>query len=315
MAWESHPTTLDGFTFAAYGTTEILDERGNSLVVEKLEGWEGAPARRTQHTDRPGADGSFRGDAFRGPKSLSLEAKWLSPNVTELRTLSRRLAAICPDPRRLYPLTVADELSPLTAYVETTGDVKIDTTVTLNPPRFEGILSVGLVAANPLRQGPWQSSQIPAFTPGSGGIVATSPGIVSTAPGIVAGTAPAPTSITLTNTGSAPAIIVAQFDGPSSSPGIVRTDGAGEVRAVGATLEAGQSMWVNLSHHHAHDVPGQPAGSFMYGRSVYGPSGYAGGGGLTITNGVWPALAPGETATFLITGGGPGSVHLRPMYW
>jgi hypothetical protein len=312
--YESFPITLDGFTFAHGGITELPDAGGDSLVCTKLEGWEGAPGRKLVQTERPGADGVFDGDAYRGARTLTLEATAYSGTQPGLRALLRRLAAICADPRAHYRFTVTDPAGTLSAYVKASGEVKTEPISSLATNLHRGIVSLGLSAPDPLRMADWVSTAVPPFTPGAGGIVATT-GVVSTAPGILAGTAPAPTTVTVTNPGTAPAILVAEFDGPTSAPAVVRTDNGAEVRVPGAVLNAGESFYVNLSHHYAHDVPGQPAGSFMYGRSAYGPSGYAGGGGLTVVNGVWPELGPGETATFLFTGGGAGTLHVRPTYW
>lgn len=306
---ESYPITLDGCTFAWNGITELLDADSNSLICTKLDGWFGAPARRLAQVDRPKADGSFDGDAYRGPRTITFEGQYFAMDPLRFRTLERALAGICADPKRRYPLVVADELGPLTAYVRHAGEVKLSPVSDVN-----GILSMSLTAPDPLRQGPWSSYAIPAAAPGTGGVVSTSPGVVSSSPGVNAGTAPSPTTITITNPGNAPAILVAQFDGPATSPSIVRASDGAQAQ-LGATLLAGDSLLVNLSAQYAHDVPGMTAGTFLYGRSVFGPGGYAGGGGLTVTNGVWPTIGPGETATFVITGGGPGQVHMRPTYW
>lgn len=308
MSTESHPITLDGFTFAGYGTTEIPSADLTSLICTGLDGWAGAPARRTAHTDRPGADGAFRGDAYRGVRTISLDGMYYAQSYLDLRRLERRLAGICADPTRLYPLTVADEVSPLTAYVELAGEVK------LAGKGRRGVLSLALAAPDPRRFGPWVTSNLPTPVAGSGGVDSTSPGVVSTAPGVVSGTAPTPTTVTIANFGTGPAQLVAQFDGPATSPSILKTS-TGDQVILGGSIPAGQPLWINLSAQHAHDVPGQTAGSYMYGRSVFGPGGYAGGGGLTVVNGVWPTLAAGEVATFLLTGGSSGALHMRPTFW
>lgn len=305
---ESYPITLDGLTFAWNGITELPDADDNSLIVTGMDGWSGAPARRTVSTDRPGADGAFRGDAYRGVRTIGLDGEYFSRDGLRLRTLERQLAGICADPTRLYPLTVTDELNPLTAYVELAGEVKLDAR------GFRGVFSLALSAPDPRRFGPWTTSTLPVAVPGSGGVVASAPGAVATAPGLASGTAPTPTTVTVANSGTGPAQLVAQFDGPVTSPSILKTS-TGEQVALGGSIPAGQSLWINLSAQYAHEVPGQAAGSYMYGRSVFGPGGYAGGGGLTVVNGSWPALAPGEVATFLLLGGSSGALHMRPTFW
>ena len=307
--FQSYPITLDGLTMAWGGITEFYDGDGNSIVCMKLDGWQGAPARRLVQTDRPGADGAFDGDAYRGVRTIGVEGRFFAQTEVGRTVLERRIAAICADPTRYYAFTIGDAVNPLTAYVRLAGEVKAVPT-----SKIRGELSLSLTAPNPLRQGVWDSYSIPLATPGVGGVVSTSPGVVSTSPGVVAGTAGSPTSIAVTNSGTAPALIVAEFQGPSTNPSIIRTSDGAQVQAT-TVLGASDSLRVNLSAAYAHDVPGMPAGSFMYGRSVYGPGGYAGGGGLTVTNGVWPVLGPGETSTFVITGGGPGVIHVRPMYW
>ncbi|MER5671164.1 hypothetical protein [Pseudonocardia alni] len=307
--FESYRIMLDGFTWAWNGETEFPDDEGTSLICTGLDGWHGPPARRSQLTDRPGADGAFRGEAYRGSRTIALEGKHFAADGRRLRTLERRLAGICADPARLYPLRVEDELNPLTAYVELSGEVKVA------PTNYDtGVVSLSLTAPDPTRFGDWITSTIPAPTEGVGGVVSDSPGVDASGDGVLAGTAPSPTSITVTNPGSAPAVVVVEIKGPSSSPSVFVTDTGAQLN-LAATLYDGESMFINCSTQYAHEVPGQALGTYMFGRSLFGPGGYSGGAGLTVVNGVWPVLPPGGTATFLITGGGPSAVHVRPTYW
>lgn len=306
---DSYPITLDGVTFAWNGITELTSEDETSLIATNLDGWLGAPSRKTVHTERPGADGVFRGDAYRGARVIQLDGNYYAPDGPRLRTLERKLAAICSDPRKLYPLVVADELNPLTSYVELAGDVKL---APLSSDR--GVFSLSLIAPDPRRFGPWTTASVGAFSGGTGGVVSAAPGVVSTAPGVDAGTAPTPTTITVANPSTGPALLVVQFTGPVTNPSVLKTGDGSQVLFSGS-LNSGEDLWVNLSTQPAHEVPGMPSETYLHGRSLYGPGGYAGGGGLTVVNGKWPTLLAGETATFLISGGAPGSVHMRPTYW
>ena len=310
--FQSYPITLDGLTMAWGGITEFYDDDSNSIVCMKLDGWQGAPARRLVQTDRPGADGAFDGDAYRGVRTIGVEGRFFAQTEVGRTVLERRITAICADPTRYYAFTVADAVNPLTAYVRLAGEVKAVPT-----SKIRGELSLSLTAPNPLRQGAWTTSLAPTGSLGTGGIAAGSAavttGIVSTEPGIASGTPDILPAVTVTNTGSAPAILVAEFVG-GTDPALVRLSDGSTV-SINTTLAPSDSLFLNLSPHYAHDVPGQAAGTFMYGRSVYGPGGYAGAGGVTVYNGSWPVLNPGEQQQFLFTGGGFGKVHVRPMYW
>lgn len=306
---DSLPITLDGLTFAWGGITELLDSEDNSLIVTSVDGWMGAPARRTAHTERPGADGAFRGDAFRGTRGVTIEGRYYAQDVTRLRLLERRLASLCADPRRLYPLTVQDHSGPLTAYVELSGEIKV---APVKP--WYGEFSISLLAPDPRRFGTWMSGSVGVPDAGSGGVIATGSGAIATGSGLAAGISPTPTAVTLTDPGTTGSLLVAQFTGPATNPSITKGSDGTQVTLRG-NLGAGESIWINLAPQQAHEVPGMPTDTFLHGRSVFGPGGYAGGGGLTVVNGAWPAIRPGETANFLFLGGGPGSLHLRPSYW
>lgn len=300
------PIVLDTLVFSWNDIFEIPDTLGNSLIVTKLDGWHGAPARRTKHTDRIGADGVFRAPAYREARSIDMEGRYFSPDRFNFRRLERRLAAVCPDPGQLYPMTVQDEVGPLTAYVELAGDIQI----ALASPRY-GEFSYGLLAPDPRKFNiDWTSSTAPFIVEGSDGIETTGLGIITADPGIATGTSPTPAIAVAYGQGTSINPQVLQVNGPASNFSITNTSGSTTFGFRG-TVGSAETLYINLDSLPAYGVPGASGAIPGHGAIIGRNNARA---DLSVRGG-WPVLAPGAVATYLISGSlGFGSafiVHSR----
>lgn len=306
--------TLDSLSVGggyAYSGAPVVD--GVEYILTGLKGWEGSPAPKTNRTARPGTHGSFRGDAFRDVRSF--EVSGVASSVTRSHTIStlanRRLRAICSKPDRLYRMDVNDDVSTLSSYVELDGEILTD-------PR-EGFdwsftFSIPLAASDPRLYGPWQSVSAAPPTPGTGGVdSSTGAGVVSTGSGVDAGTDAVYSTASVSNTGTAPGLLVAQFIGPATNPIFINTLDGRQVMLRGV-LESGMSLWVNMSPQDAYEIPGMPDGSYLEGRTVSDGFTFSGGGSLTVANGIFPDFPEGSSATYKFFNG-QGIVHARPAYW
>jgi hypothetical protein len=301
--------TLDTLTASHSSHEQYYDGDGTAWICTDLVGWRSAPGRRTQHTERPTADGAHRSAAYRDVRSYEIKGSLFPPTPELGEQAVRRLLALCRDPGELYPLTVQErDGALLTAMVEQAGAIL---TAQVGPLKWE--FSVPLVANDPLRYTAWSTVAALTGAAGSGGIDFSGSGAVFTAPGLPMGTAQVAAMATVLGRGTENNLLVFEIDGPTSGVQIVDSGSSSIVGMRGITV-AGQSTFINASDRVAYDVPGCPQPIPARG-AVSGAMNAR--GGIWVAGG-WPVLAPGDQRQFTMQGSaGSGSgltVHTRGSY-
>lgn len=181
VTWE-----LDGIVFNG-----PPDAAGREWIVTAESGWSGSAPKRTSRTPRLWADGSSRGRAFRDERVIRLDGIVACPTWESRRDAEHRLAALCAG-TALYPLVCNEENGSWVSWVELDDAVM----VSIVPGGFELEFSIQLAAPDPRRFSVAESS-VSALLP------------------VPPATSPA--TVTLTNTGNAPAPLLIRVDGPLST--------------------------------------------------------------------------------------------------
>jgi len=286
--------TLDTLTAIILDSEQYYDASGTSWICTKLEGWWRAPARDTQHTRYPTADGAQRSAAYRGTRNLVLEGRYFPPTVEIGFDLADRVVALCPDPGERYPLLVQDYNRNLVAYVEQAGEILCDKT---GPLMWDW--SIPLVAADPYRySAAWtQVGPTLAGDDSVGGIDFSGSGSTFTTPGLDMGTAATRAAATVAGVGTADNQLVLAVTGQTTDVQIPDIAGTSIV-GIRGQVPAGETMFINCSARTAFDVPGCPTPIPGYGAVLGGASAR---GSIWISGG-WPVLRPGERRTFQLNG-------------
>jgi hypothetical protein len=306
VQWE-----LDGLRF-----NDGVDADGVQWVVESEVGWSGTTSPRTARTPRPGGHGSYRSPVYRGERIVELTC-WAAATTWEARRRAEhRLAALCSEPGRLYPLLCTEEIGDLTA------DVELDDVIDpiIKPGGYVLEFAIQIAAPDPRKYAPWISGEAELPDEPTGGLDATTAGGLdaTTAGGLDAGGVGPTGLVTITNTGNAPSSPLVQFDAGTAD--LVNPELAdivtGDVLRYGGTVPAGQSVWINTSEHQSqHSGLVYPARSVLLG----GAEGVDRGGLLALV-GDWPVVAPLSETTwaFRATSGAISArarIYLRPAQW
>jgi len=298
VQWE-----LDGLRF-----NNGIDSDGVEWVVESEIGWSGTSAPRSSRTPKPGGHGSYRGPVYRGERIVELTC-WAAADTWEARRRAEhRLAALCSEPGRLYPLLCTEEIGDLTADVEL--DDVIDPVISRGGYSLR--FAIQIAAPDPRKHGAWLASgQIGLPTQPPGGLDATTAGGLdaTTVGGLDAGGVGLTGIVSIANTGTAPAAPRITFYGPfTAAPELANVD-TGEIIRYTGTLAASEYVVINCDEY---TVEGLPPRSVLLGGTLDR-------GGLLSIIGDWPIVQPGQTATWALrsddTTAGHVEVELRPAFW
>lgn len=242
---------LDGFSF-----NSGADARGYSLLVKSAKGWDSGLPPRPRLTDRPNGNGSYRSPNYRGPRVVELDGIAQAGSRADRERLMNALAAVCLDPKTLYPLTKTTRAHTLTLYVELSGEPALTQlpdglTVGFN---LQVIASDGRKYSTELKsalamlaQASVQGVQWDGPGPSATGVQWNGPGPSTT--GVVwqasSGTG---ATIGLDNEGTASTPILFTFGAPTigtlPTPTVTRLD-TGETIAYAGTLVPGDVLTVN----------------------------------------------------------------------
>jgi len=244
-SWE-----LDGFSF-----NTGADDNGFSLAAS-AKGWDDGRPPRPRLTERPNGDGSYRAPNYRGPKIIELTGIARARSRSDRERLLRKLSAVCPDARTLYPLSKTTAVDTLTAYVELSDTPSVTAladglTLTFNIQvvapdgrRYATELKSALAM---LAQSSVQGVRWNGPGPSTTGVRWNGPG-PSTTGVIYQASSGTGSIIALDNDGTAPAPILFTINAPSSgtmpTPTITNND-TGEVIAYAGTLRTGDVLIIN----------------------------------------------------------------------
>lgn len=306
VQWE-----IDGLRF-----NNGVDSDGVQWTVQSEVGWSGSSVPRTARTPRPGGHGSYRSPVYRGDRIVELTCWAMASTWEARRRAEHRLAALCAEPGRLYPLLCTEELGDLTA------DVELDDVIDpiIEPGGYRLTFAIQLAAPDPRKYGPWFAGEAELPAQPTGGLDATTAGGLdaTTAGGLDAGGVGPTGLVTVANTGRAPTAPLVQFDAGATD--LVAPELAdivtGEVLRYTGTVPAGQSVWINTSEHLSqYDGAAYPARSVLLG----GPSGVDRGGLLALV-GDWPVVGGLSSSTwvFRATSGATTArarIFLRAAQW
>lgn len=277
---------------------------GVEYVLSGLTGWWGSAATRTDRTPRLHAAGSYRRPAFKDVRSVEITVTATAVDgdraarARTMRQAERRLAAICCDPDRLYPIHVADQDGVTSAYVELDGEIVHQLRDGLD---YSAIFSIPVVALDPRRlAAQWSSAVTAGPTGGTGGVIAEPPGVRAIPPGVTAGTAARLPAVTVSATGTAPRLpLVFEVNGPASDLTVL-DDAGGSVLGFRGELGPGASVWINADDQPAHDVPGAP--DVIPARGAMLSDGSNARSAVRLF-GSWPRLRPDTRASYSLVGG------------
>lgn len=301
---------LDGLTmhFRVPGGPYPVDADGVEWQATKIEGWFGSPAPKVAQAERLAGHGSYRSPSRRAGRNIALEFVAVAPSAAAMRTLERRIAAMCSDPDVLYGLTVTeDPVGALSAEVELSDELII-------APRTDCSVTVSAQfrAPDPRLYGPWGTAGTTLPTGGTGGMDMSGAGADLSDPGANLGDPGDRGVVTLTSGGTAPAGVVLEIRGPAPGPAIYVSELATRVSYSGELL-AGQTLWVNTG-----DQPATPpSGPTVPARSTLldgQPMDH-----LLVLDGGWPEL-PGGVSTWAFAAGSydPAAllrIHARTGWW
>lgn len=241
---------LDGFSF-----NSGADERGYSLLAT-AKGWDSGLPARPRLTDRPNGNGSYRSPNYRGPRVVELEGVAQAPTRLDREHLMNDLAAVCLEPKTLYPLTKTTRAHTLTLYVELTSEPVI----TPLPDGLTVTFNVQMVAADGRKYSTQLKSALARLAqasvlgvqwngpgPSTTGVQWGGPGPAIT--GVVwqasSGTG---STIGLDNAGTAPTPILFTFTAPTTGTlptPTVTCLGTGETISYAGTMIPGDIMTIN----------------------------------------------------------------------
>lgn len=285
-----------------------VDELGRRWVVSKHPdgetGWTGAPATRTQRSDRPFGPGQFRSAAYRKEREIGLTGTVWCPDEAIREQTEVELASLCSDPGRLYTYRRRTETYDQTADVELNDAVLLSV---MTPYRLDW--SLAFVAPDPRKHDyAWQEPQSTVATPGSFGLDFSGGGLDFSGGGLDFGTPAVMSVAKVANYGTAPAYPVFELTGQLSSPAIVHLETGARLTYADA-VALGETITINCDDFPQRNQPGKTCLSTARGnvRSL-----------LTIGT-TWPVVDPGEVATFQLqaapgVAGGMRSM-LRSAYW
>lgn len=302
--------TLDGVAmqFREPGGPYPVDGEGVEWVVTKLDGWFGSPAPTVIQAARLAGHGSYRSPSRRSGRNVAVEFVATAPTGDAMRTLERRIAAMCSDPDRLYTLEVTeDPVGALTAEVELSDELiitpRVDHSVTC---------SAQFRAPDPRLYGPWGTAGAVLFTGGSGGMDMSDPGADLSDPGADMGDPGEQGIATLVSGGTAPTGVVLEIAGPVTEPAVYVSELAVRVSWAGELL-AGQRLYINTCDQAATppNGPTVPARSTLVEGQAMDH--------LLALDGGWPELSSG-VSNWSYTAGSydPNSlllVHARTGWW
>ncbi|MFC6090879.1 hypothetical protein [Saccharothrix lopnurensis] len=306
--------TLDGITFNVGP-----DENGVEWAVEYERGWSGGATPRSARSVRVSGHGSYRGPAYRAERLVELTCWAHAPTREARRRAEHRLAALCSDPGRLYPLLCLEETGPLTAYVEL--DDELDPIISRDGRWLDFVIA--LAAPDPRKYGPWTSAEAEPPSDPPGGVDATTAGGVdaTTAGGVDAGGGGSTGRLSITNAGTALVGPLFELVGPLPANTELADTTTGETLRYTAAIAAGQLVVINADEH-----PVEYGGVIYPARSVLltnpaNPADVADRGAFLGLVGDWPTIQPGQTGTWAFrppSGASPAArarIHLRPANW
>lgn len=298
VQWE-----LDGLRF-----NNGIDSDGVEWVVESEIGWSGTSAPRTSRTARPGGHGSYEGPVYRSERIVELTCWAVADTWEARRRAEHRLAALCSEPKGLYPLLCTEEIGDLTAYVQL--DDTIDPVI--GRGGYSLRFAIQVAAPDSRKHGAWLSSgQVSLPTQPVGGLDATTVGGLdaTTVGGLDAGGVGPTGLVSITNTGKAPAAPVITFYGPFTAPPELANVDTGEILRYTGTLGASEYVVINTDEYTVDDLPPR---SVLLGGTLDRS-------GLLAIIGDWPIVLPGQTTTWAFrsadTTAGRAEVELRPAFW
>jgi hypothetical protein len=214
------------------GSTDI---NGCDWILTKESGWFGSPAIKIARVDKPAARGVFRGNEFRGGRVMTLEGVLAAPTVPALRTASRALFGLFPDPHVQYPLTVIEETG-----LGLSTNVVLDGEILTTPLAATSVtFSIQLVAPDPRKVATVSTTVSVLLAAGGSGGVAYP--VTYPVPYGMPGTSGA---VTLTNAGTADADPYFVFTGPLTNPSVTRAD-TGDTVTYNGTLLATDTLTVD----------------------------------------------------------------------
>lgn len=221
-------------TFAGIeANTGVRDVDGNEWVVSSVDGWD-SPVVRVATIDRPGADGAFVGDAYYGPRAMTVKGSCISntghAGVLAART---RLAAALDALLRTSGLIVVGEGPDKQAAVRRGAALRIDV------DQQHLIFEAALVAADPRKYAADQSTLTVGLPTAAGGLVFPVVYPASFGPSVAGGGGAA------VNSGTVPTWPTATFTGPATSPAVELVE-TGERVTVDIVLGAGEELVVDM---------------------------------------------------------------------
>jgi hypothetical protein len=272
-----------------------------------VRGWSGGSQPRTARTARVGGHGSYRGAAYRAERIVELVCWAYAPTATARRGAEHKLAALCSDPGRLYPLQCTEITGALTADVEL--DQQIDPVIS-GENWLDFVIQVA--APDPRRHGAWadpSTNGLPVDPPG--GINASAPGIDASPPGINAGTPGSTGFVTVTNTGTADAYPMVRFLGALDTPQLADIV-TGDILRYTGVLGTNDQLVINADEFTVTDGP---LGTVPPRTAVLNE--VADRGGLLAIVGDWPVVRPGQSVTWAFSANNVNvsasvEVYLRP---
>lgn len=225
------------------------DGTGCQLDEDGLQGWYGSPKRRNTFTARSSDDGSWWSPlANEDVRVIPMTGELVGADQASFLLAQEALAAICPDPKVLYPLIVTDAAGTRMAMVQRSDAVLMKPT-NVSSAAF----SLSVTAPDPLKYDPNVVTGTTALAAGVSGLDwATGGGLDwSTGGGLSWGRLASDGTYTIRNAGTAPSWPTYTIYGPtdiSSLTNVTITDAAtGRVIPYTGMLSIGDSLVIQTN--------------------------------------------------------------------